>query len=856
MKTWTTQAERRLVEYLDGRATREGFAGDEAEEFKADLRCHIHEEAEREPGDSLGLMALEGILQRLDGGYRPAKEARALPTSKWAGFKRFFNWTFGVVFPLGVTVFEIGSGFCGGVFFDPVPTIWHVLLLALVPFGNAYLLIKAGQRAASWVGALTGSVLVTSVFYALLFLPLLPASVIALIAFGLGLLSLTPILAALVSWRLSRHITAEHEKGFRQARKISMILTTLVLVLLEGPGLWTRLNVDLAMGKEPSQKAINRLRAFHSENTLLKTCYEGNRGTQMATDISGWMMQGWRIPVMMFGGGNPQPHDSELARELFFRVTGKGFNTVKPPKSALRDGGRGRGDMEQLQFDDYVGSDQVAVRLKNLDLAESRLDGHFDAASQLGYAEWTMVFANGDPRAREARCQVRLPRDGRVSRLTLWVNGEPREAAFSTVAKVKAAYQEVAVRQSRDPVLVTMCGPDTVMVQCFPVPGNGRMKIRLGITAPLTDSGRWELPKIVEQNFGLQSGLEHSVWLQGDKPFLLEGGLGAPRSNMDGPGQSLSVSLPGTREDEKTMAVRFDGLESPAGVVWCEDPFAKPEERVLSRKPMAGVRKNFGPPVIVVDGSAGLKEAKDWILAGLKSEYADGACTLILADDQARRIELQGLADYRFSGGRDNEAALREAVELAARNEPTSPILWIHGPQAVKLSRPEALLQRMERGSRRPMIMEIEAKSGPNRLAEQIYRSGSLLRGPTLIDPAKDFPAFLKSIRSGEVSMTQWEWSRSAGPEGLTGRKVWDQLARFWAASLPEDKDGIKARYQLVTPTSGAVVLETAEQYQKAGLEPVNPDSVPSIPNIPEPSTWLLIITGSTVALLRRRRVC
>ncbi len=226
MKTWTTQAERRLSEYLDERATREGFSGDEADEFKADLRCHIHEESEREPGEGLGLMGLEGILQRLDGGYRPTKEARALPASKWAGFKRFFNWTFGVVFPLGVTVFEIGSGFCGGVFFDPVPTIWHVLLLALVPFGNAYLLIKAAQRAESWVGALTGSVQVISVFYALLFLPLLPASVIAMIAFGMGLLSLTPILAALVSWRLSRPMTAVNEKGFRLARKVSLILTT------------------------------------------------------------------------------------------------------------------------------------------------------------------------------------------------------------------------------------------------------------------------------------------------------------------------------------------------------------------------------------------------------------------------------------------------------------------------------------------------------------------------------------------------------------------------------------------------------------------------------------------------------
>ena len=51
-----------------------------------------------------------------------------------------------------------------------------------------------------------------------------------------------------------------------------------------------------------SAAAISRLRVWHSERALLKACYEGNRGTAMATDISGWMLSGWRIPALMFGG--------------------------------------------------------------------------------------------------------------------------------------------------------------------------------------------------------------------------------------------------------------------------------------------------------------------------------------------------------------------------------------------------------------------------------------------------------------------------------------------------------------------------------------------------------------------------
>ncbi len=68
----------------------------------------------------------------------------------------------------------------------------------------------------------------------------------------------------------------------------------------------------------------------------------------------------------------------------------------------------------------------------------------------------------------------------------------------------------------------------------------------------------------------------------------------------------------------------------------------------------------------------------------------------------------------------------------------------------------------------------------------------------------------------------------------------------------------LAANYQLVTPVSGAVVLETAQQYKDEGLEPVNTSTVPTIP---EPETWALIIIvalifGFLVIKIKRRQVC
>ena len=59
---------------------------------------------------------------------------------------------------------------------------------------------------------------------------------------------------------------------------------------------------------------------------------------------------------------------------------------------------------------------------------------------------------------------------------------------------------------------------------------------------------------------------------------------------------------------------------------------------------------------------------------------------------------------------------------------------------------------------------------------------------------------------------------------------------------LNEAAQILAVRYQLVTPVSGAVVLENAQQYQATGLQPVDAGSVPTIPE-PE-MVVLLIVVG------------
>lgn len=119
--------------------------------------------------------------------------------------------------------------------------------------------------------------------------------------------------------------------------------------------------------------------------------------------------------------------------------------------------------------------------------------------------------------------------------------------------------------------------------------------------------------------------------------------------------------------------------------------------------------------------------------------------------------------------------------------------------------------------------------------------------------PEEDFLRFLQDLRTKRREPV-WNWKHAASAENLAGNQVADQLARCWTAGAVENpavsmddaaRAELAARYQLVTPFSGAVVLETQEQYDQYGLTPVDGDATPHIPNAPEPAAGLLVMLWS-----------
>lgn len=657
----------------------------------------------------------------------PSKKAER--SSKWKSFRSGLLFTFGILLPLGTLVFEAVTGMCAGMLFDPIPTIGHALLVAVVPSANFLVwlaLTKNYQKNLIWLGLLNGAAIAISFYYALLFLPVLPIAVIgfaAIIYFGIGLLSFMPMspLFSFVSSIRYRRLTQLYlcKDGRLPGLWRGILLAMALLIAISLPDVVTKVGLRLAASpnQETNLVGIKWLRAMGRDDIMLRACYQVPSGP---VDLVSWV-------VFL-----DSKITTEMARKTYFRVTGRSFDTKPAPN--LWAGRRGRwAGADEFDFDMEQGGEVVAGRLKGLSLSDSRLDGSVNADAALAYLEWTMVFRNDSSRQREARAQILLPPGAVVSRLTLWIDGEEREAAFGGRGRVREAYRKV-VRRRRDPVLVTTCGPDRIMMQCFPVPPNGgEMKTRIGITVPLTllqaDTGLLLLPRTLERNFGIADEKAHSIWIEGNGAFSSGSDQLLQEKNKEG---SFTIRGELTSSELNSVRTSITITRDPADTVaWATDETIQGEYgviQILSEQPIDAPDRI----VVVIDGSAEMDKHLQAIATALESVSPRGELAVLLAGDKVLevfepqsanptniQVMTKKLIDLKCVGGQDNTEALLKGWDLAAQSK-KGVILWIHGPQWYLLSAGEQLRQRFERRPEGPALYEIQTEHGPNRLIQKM----------------------------------------------------------------------------------------------------------------------------------------
>lgn len=758
-----------------------------------------------------------------------------------------FITVMGVVLPIVAVILELMSGISGSIFFDPFPTLFHVALVATIPLSNTLMVValQRGYPVSPRLALLHGFATGTALIYALFYLPVAPIAVLAIVV-GVGFLPLAPLLSFIAALR-ARKLMATMSGSAPPYLWRGMALALGAILVLETPAAVTRVGMGMAMSGSAATQldGVRWLRAVGNEELMLRYCHPHSKAAgglfSMLLDLK-------------------SSFSAEQAQSVFFKVTGTTYNSHPAPpvihnRLGLRD-----------TFDWELGGDKVGRRASGVHLTSSRMDGSIDANAALGYLEWTMVFNNRSDIQQEGRAEIVLPTGAVVSRATLWIDGEEREAAFGGRAQVRQAYERV-VASKRDPLLVTTAGTGRVLVQLFPIPPAGEMKIRIGITAPMVMSNlqraSLQLPSISERNFDIDPALRHAVWIESKTALEGSDGLRAEQASSQLFALRGNLAEPGPRQN---VALIEATRTLPNQPVWSRDDKRRDGVIVqtISEQPVATPRR----AAIVLDGSVALRTLRRKLADVLAAAPPGVELGIVFAGDVDADVfrhnpaNVQATRDYinrlDFEGGRNNGDALVKAWEWTAQVAGGA-VVWIHGPQ------PEAggiAVHIEQSAARRPAttkLYDLQVSPGPNLLgrklegqivAESVPRKGSatddLQRLIAQWQPGAKQVAVLRT-RQRAVAMSN---------DSLTS----PHLTRLWAAAQvnamgPDEKQRTAAismatTYQLVTPVSGAVVLETKAQYDEAGLEPVKPGSVPTIP---EPETWALIIVALVVLVLRRR---
>jgi hypothetical protein len=878
MTTWTDSAKDKLENYLMRLRSMLHASGADPAEVTEDMRRHISEEVTASRIEVVTTEDVDRILQRIGApeapaAFKPPMPQAPAPIQAPASLvnepkrRHPFLFFFGVLLPLATLIIELITHMCAAAFFNPIPTFWHVLLVATVPVTNflAWHAVRGRKTEwLKWLGIGNAFALGIAFYYTILYLPLAPIAAFAIIFFGWGLLPLSPLFSLAATWRLRfllRRIAppAEPRRVPGLWWGFGSVAAALAIITLPVPA--TRYLAEQAASGSPDQRtsALRWLRLLGSEKTLLSDCYGSTR---------------WNDGVNFHMMGKPVP--AEQARSLFYRVTGRAFNAVPPPQASY--GSRTWDFMDEFSWDAEQGGTTVGGHLKGLSLAQSRLDGFMDADAAWSYVEWTLEFKNVSTIQREARAQIALPPGGVVSRLTLWVNGEEREAAFAGCSQVRQAYQQVVNVQRRDPVLVTSCGPDRVLMQCFPVPADGgTIKVRLGITSPLhlesAESAVALWPHFIERNFNVPDHLEHSVWVEARQP--VQSASPDFKTDQSKPGvQALRAQLrdAALSAPSSTIRLRRDGAVKEA---WVTDHRSTDGQIVRQTiKP----RNESSPDriVFVVDGSSGMTEFFPQIAEALSGLTNGTEFAVLLAGDRVEEISpvrkgdeahcrqvTELLARTKGVGGQDNVPGLLRGWDLAAE-KPGGVVVWIHGPQPQLLENSETFQQRFDwRPGAGPVINELQTTPGPDRVIEKLNGKAALKSVARFGNVREDLGRLIGGWR-GDLKQLELVRERSAAglvPVANRGKesskhvvRLWayDEVLRLIAAKKHDAAVQLAGLYQLVTPVSGAVVLETKQQFDQAGLQPVDPQSVPTVP---EPGTIALLVLGLAMgALLRWRK--
>lgn len=759
---------------------------------------------------------------------------------------------FGVLLPLLALLFEVNSHYCAQRFFDPFPSNAHIFLFLLIPVTN-FLTFLAGRRDLSafylFIALGNGMALGIGCLYTLMFLPISGTACMGILFFGFGLLALAPLLSMPCSWLAGKSVCrlASRRSTFfdaHQMEHIGHLIILIMVVAIELPSTLTRFHMGAAAQPASSQSAIAWLRRYGNQEVMLRACYERSG---RATDILGSLAE------------HVHPVSMNEAREIFYKVTGKAFNSVPIPASARATikhtsvsydpADLNAGVEDEFDIDSDIAGEVISGTARGLSISDSKLAGKVDADALLATVKWTFAFDNTSKYDREARCKVLLPPDAVVTRAVMTVDGVPHEASIMVRSEARAVYQE-AVKERKNPMLVSVCGQDQILVQCFPIRNGKDIRISMTIVSPLTmrdtASASLQLPSFIEKNFQAQTpvtiALDSATPLAAPTSKLNSMIMPAERVAEEGPPAqkfALNGQVEQAQLDNSQMVVQAS-RDPNCLSVYCRDKMYG-FDQIVQRKIDREHYPSPGRLIVIVDGSAQMKDSLGDIVKGLRLLPDNIEAEVILVADDVKVLcpagtkpgsaaykeAMQRLETFLPVGGQDDAIILDALRRASIHSAPgDASVLWIHGAQPVASIESDAMKRVLQHPVKQILLYDMQVAPGPNEYLNISDYCPNLVRVVRTGTIGDDLQRLYSAWSTEMVSAAEFETfpvGISSQPD-VRGKLTDPALAQLRAykkvladsvspAETERSKAGALAEsYHLITPVSSGVVVDDIAQ--------------------------------------------
>lgn len=788
-----------------------------------------------------------------------------------------------VILPIIALYVELTDQACNNTFFDPIPTLTHIVLIAIIPIANLYLINQirtipvVNPRSAVLINGLSIGI---CLYYSLVFLQnahlaLIGVPIVTVFALACpplwtlwlgGWLYFTPMYALLAGIIIYSILCASVKSYFpdyiQYLRK--GIVVGFTAVLIAGlPIDFTRWELSqIKSNPSKTKEIVPLLRNFGDFKTMLRDCYTEERNT---------------VSLLNFGGLLPQPNAHEM-QDLVYRITGKDYSNFQSvevknqgyvanivPSLAHQDFDT---ELTQDKLDKYIGE----PRWTNLALTSSTIDMSIDNQADLSHCDWTLSVKNDSNNTQEIRAIITTSPGSVISSFKIWVDDKERQTAFCrTDVAVKAYNRHSKVK--KNPGIISMLDPDRYYISCGPVDSGKTRKIRIGISSPLIIDNKYQakvfVPQIQTCNF-----TEEEPNIQARSQSALVSDLAAlhPSSNDSNticgkPSNGeiyRSISISPQDFGKHTITYRYDitdniGSASP-------DRNSKIWQRASLQKVV-----NIDNLLVVIDGSQSMSNHIEDIFDALNSIPKSTKIKWVIASAETDNSFHEFTNDpskiaqikLAFAGGQDNSATLAKTINHS-RTLANSAVLWIHDRQPIFNN--ELAKVALISGSNRPQLYELEIGNENNIFYSPVEKCTSVVSIPykdsiktSLIGLPNEwkknaeFFEYTRIKKESNPFPDMTGWPIVPAPDDLISLWAYQKVLGLIAKDDIQEAENLAVKYHIVTPVSSAVALDkSADEKQTIQKETF------FIPVVPEPPTWLYIaclaIIGCLAHICRRSK--